>query len=336
MKQEPMPPHAQMMQYIVGRWISKPLYVAAELGIADLLAEEGPLTPEALAEKTGVQAPFLYRILRALAAVGVFQEDEQQRFGLTPLSDCLRTGAMRSMARMFNADWNDLAWMHLMEGVRTGRTPFETAHGMPFFAWLERHPEAARLVNEANSVKAATSHRAIVEVYGFEGIGSITDVGGGTGALLMAVLEAHPTMTGVVADLPQVVPEAEAAIRATGMEARCRTQACDFFHWVPDGSDACMLSHVLHDWPDEACSVVLGCCREALPPGGRLLVVEMVVPPGNAFSVAKLLDMEMMVVTGGRERTEEEYRGLLEAAGFRLVQVVSTPEAVCLLEAVRR
>ena len=335
MNPEPMPPQAQLMQYIVGRWISKPLYIAAELGIADLLTL-GPESMEGLAERTGAHAPFLYRILRALAAVGIFAEDEAGLFSLTPMAECLKSGAMRSMARMFNAEWNDLAWMRFKECVRTGKNPFEEAHGMPFFAWLEQNPEAADLVNEANAVKAAASHRVLVEAFDFDGIGSLVDVGGGTGALLMEVLEAHPGMAGVVADLPSVVAAAEETIRERGLEDRCRAVACDFFQAVPSGSDACVLSHVLHDWSDDDCAAILTSCRRALEKGGRLLVVEMIVPPGNAFSVAKLLDMEMMVVTGGCERTEEEYRRLIEGAGFHLCRVIPTSESVSVLVADRR
>jgi len=250
------------MQFIVGHWIAKPLYVAAELGVADML-QEGSATAAALAELAGVHAASLYRILRALSAVGVFSEDDDGRFCLAPMGRHLRSGATRSTARMFNADWNDLAWLHLLEGVRSGHTPFAAAHGMPFSAWLERNPEAARLVNEANALNAATSHRALLAVYAFEGIGSITDVGGGMGALLTAVLKAHPTMTGVLADLPQVVPEAQASIRAAGLEARCRVEACDFFREIPSGSDACLLSHVLHDGSDEECAAILARCRRS-------------------------------------------------------------------------
>jgi len=334
MNSESMPPHARLMQFIVGRWISKPLYIAAELGIADLLSQ-GPETIEGLAEQTNVHAPFLYRILRALAAVEIFAEDEAGRFTMTPMAECLRTGSMRSMARMFNAEWNDLAWIKLIECVRTGKTPFEEAHGMPFFVWLGQNLEAGDLVNEANAIKAATSHRVLLEVFDFEGIRSVTDVGGGTGALLMEVLEAHPEMEGVVADLASVIAKTEKAIRERGLEDRCRAVACDFFQTIPSGSDACMLSHVLHDWPDERCAAILASCRQALEKGGKLLVVEMIVPPGNTFSVAKLLDMEMMVVTGGCERTEEEYRTLMEGAGFHLCRVISTSESISVLLAER-
>jgi len=333
MNPDELPPPAQLMKFIVGRWISKPIYAAAELGIADILAD-GPKTIERLAAKTKTHAPSLYRVLRALAGVGIFREDEDRTFSLTPMGECLKTGALRSAAVLFNAEYSDKAWEHFLDSVRTGETAFDKAHGMPLAEWLAEHPDAARTFNEANAVKASSSHRAVVDRYDFRGIDTITDVGGGVGALVSEILRAHPAMRAIVADMPHVQEEAEACIRARDLRDRCEFVACDFFRDVPSGSDAYLLSHILHDWPDDKCLEILRNCRRAMTAGSRLLVVEMLIPPGNAPSVAKLLDLEMMVMTGGRERTGEEYESLLREAGFSRLRTITTSEGISILEAV--
>ena len=330
-----LPPPAQLMKYIVGKWVSKPIYVVAELGIADLLVE-GPRSIEDLARDSQACAPYLYRLMRALASVGIFSESEAGHFGLTPMAECLRTGAMRSMALMFESEWSDRAWACLLDCVRTGGTPFEKAHGMSVSEWLAGNPHAAGVFNEANAVKAAASHRAIVDVYDFSGITSLTDIGGGLGTLMAEILIANPSMHGVVADTPPVVRQAEATIRARGIEDRCTVIECDFFRTVPSGSDAYLMSHILHDWPDDRCRALLENCHKAMKPGSKLLIVEMIVPPGNEPSVAKLLDIEMLVTTGGRERTVAEFQGLLKASCFELARVVPTNESISVIEAIRR
>jgi hypothetical protein len=323
-----------MMQMIAGRWTSAPVYVAARLGIADIL-EGGPKSIDEIAQETGAHAPYLYRILRALAAIGIFSEQDDRTFALTPLAECLKSGAMRSIALFLLSEWHDRAWERLADCVKTGNIPFEEAHGMPCFEWLERHPEAARVFHEANAVKAAGSHSAIIEAYGFEGIDTLTDVGGGYAALLIRILQANPHINGVIADRPVALEAARKAILARGLEDRCSAVECDFFKEIPAGSDAYLLSHILHDWDDRRCEVILANCNRAIGPGGRLLVVEMLVPPGNTFSVAKLLDLEVLVMGGGRERTEDEFKGLLEASGFRLNRIIPTQDGISLLECVK-
>ena len=325
------PPAAQLMKFIVGKWISKPIYVAAELGIADMLAE-GSKSIEQLAQASQSHAPSLYRMMRALASVGIFFETEGKRFELTPMAEYLKTGAMRSIALMFNADWSDKAWGYFMDSVKTGDTAFEKAHGMPVSDWLEINPRAAAVFNEANAVKAANSHRAIVDVYDFSGINTLTDVGGGLGVLMAEVLFANPLMEGIVADIPSVIQETRKIIQARGIEDRCQAVECDFFKNIPSGSDAYIMSHILHDWPDEQCRIILTNCQRAMKKESRLLVVEMIIPPGNEPSVAKLLDLEMLVITGGRERTEAEFKNLFESSGFKLSRIIPTKESVCIIE----
>ena len=332
MKPEELPPAAELMKFIVGKWISKPLYVAAELGLADLL-DQGPRSIEDLARNSGAHAPTLYRIMRALASVGIFSETEDRHFELTPMAEYLKTGLMRSMALMFNSVWNDQAWEYLLDSVKTGRTPFEKAHGRSLSQWLATHPEAAQVFNQANAVKAAQTHRAILDVYDFSGLDNLIDVGGGLGALAAEILTAHPGMTGTVFDTPAVIEEARKFIQARGLGDRCRTVAGDFFVNVQAGGDIYILSNILHDWPDEQCRTILANCRRAMKPESGLLVVEMIVPPGNEPSIAKLLDLEMLVITGGRERTEMEYHQLLEASGLEVSRIIPTPEGVCVIEA---
>lgn len=329
-----VPPHAQMMQFILGTWICKPIYVAAEMGIADMLSD-GPKSIDELAHLTGTHGPLLYRVMRALASVGIFSETGDRSFALTPMAECLKAGAMRSIALMFNADWHDKAWENLLDSVRTGEVAFVKAHGMPAFDWFKEHPRAADIYHEANAIKAMTSHRAIIDAYDFSGINTLTDVGGGHGALMAEILGANPAMRGVVAECPSVVKKAKEFIRTKGLETRCEVMACDFFKEIPPGTDAYLMSHILHDWDDETCQRILGNCREAMKPGSPLLVVEAVIPPGNEFSVAKLLDLEVFVMGGGRERTEAEFRDLFQSSGFSLSRVVPTAESISVIEGIR-
>ncbi|UCC78274.1 MAG: methyltransferase [Candidatus Zixiibacteriota bacterium] len=327
-------PPAQLMKFIVSRWISKPIYVAAELGIADLLAE-GPKSIGELARESETHAPFLYRTLRALASVGIFSENEGRKFELTPMADYLKSGAMRSIAQVFNAEWSDKAWGCFLESVKTGETPFEIAYGMTVTDWLEKNPPAAKVFNEANAIKAAVSHRAIVDAYDFSGIRTLTDVGGGIGLLMVEILTANPSMEGVILEIPSVVIEAKKLIRARGFESRCQAMECDFFIHIPSGSDAYLLSNILHDWADDKCHRILTNCHKAMKADSKLLVMEMIVPPGNEPSVAKLLDLEMLVTTGGRERMEAEFKEIFELSGFKLARLITTGENVCIIEGIR-
>ncbi|MBT8340644.1 MAG: methyltransferase [Desulfatitalea sp.] len=326
-----LPPAVQLMQFIVGKWISKPIYIAAELGIADVLSD-GPKSIEELAQISQSHAPSLYRIMRALASVGIFFETQDKRFELTPMAEYLKTGAMRAMAILFNADWSDKSWGYLMDSVRTGATAFEKAYGMPVSDWLETNPQAAAVFDGANAVKSATSHRAIIDVYDFSGINTLTDVGGGLGTLMTEILIANPLIKGIVVDTPRVIKETKKVIQTRGLEDRCLALECDFFKEIPAGSDAYLLSHILHDWPDEQCRIILANCRRAMKTESRLLIVEMVIQPGNEPCIAKLLDLEMLVTTGGRERTEKEFRALLESSGFKLSRTIATKESICILE----
>lgn len=334
MKPIELPPQAQLMKFIVGKWISKPIYVAAELGIADMLVE-GPKSIQDLAIESKTHSASLYRMMRALASVGIFSETKDQNFELTPMAECLKRGAMRSIVLMFNSNWSDKAWGYFMDSVKTGNTTFQKAYGMPLSDWLEKNPQAAEVFNEANATKAASSHRAIVDEYDFSGIDALTDVGGGLGTLMVEILSANPLMKGIVADTYSVIQETNKIIKARGFENRCRAVECDFFQKIPSGSDVYLMSNILHDWSDEQCRIILANCKYAMRKESKLLVVEMIVPPGNEPCVAKLLDLEMFVMTGGRERTEAEFKDLFESSGFKLSRIIPTKENVCIIEGIR-
>lgn len=323
-----------LMKYIVGKWVAKPIYAAAELGIADLL-NGGPMSIEELAANCGAHSPSLYRMMRALASIGIFREGEDGRFSLTPMAELLRSDAMRSIARMFNAPWNDEAWIHFLDGMQSGNTPFITAHGLPLAKWLEEHPQEAGVMIEANAIKAASSHRSILDVYNFSDIATLVDVGGGNGSLMAEILTAYPEMRGIVADIPSAIDMARDLIRSMGLEDRCTALECNFFDHIPPGGDAYLMSNILHDWDDQRCRTILLTASRAQKRGSKLLVVESIIPVGNEPSVAKLLDLEMFVITGGKERTESEYRALLEPAGYATTRVISTKSDVSIIENVR-
>jgi hypothetical protein len=219
--------------------------------------------------------------------------------------------------------------------VATTSTAFEKAHGLPVSDWLEENPYAAEVFNEANAVKAANSIRGIVDVYDFSDINTLTDVGGGLGVLMAEILIKNSSMRGIVADIPSVIFKAKEIMKSRGIEDRCKTVEFDFFKNIPSGSDAYLMSNILHDWSNEKCSIILKNCREAMKSGSKLLIVEMVIPPGNQPSIAKLLDLEMLVTTGGCERTEEEFKALLNSSGFQFSRTIPTKAGVCIIESVR-
>jgi hypothetical protein len=332
MDQLPSPPQ-QLARLVTGYWLSQAIYVAAKLGLADLL-RDGPRTAADLAAVTAAHAPSLYRLLRALASVGIFAEDDQQRFGLTPLADCLRgdvPGSQRAAAIMAGEE-HYRAFGELLYSVRTGRDAFEKVLGAPVFDYLAEHPEPAKVFDEAMVSVHGRETGAMLEAYDFSGIRVLGDVGGGNGSVLTAVLHRYPALRGMLFDLPGVGVRASANLRAAGLLERCQVIGGSFFEEVPAGADAYLLRHIIHDWDDERAARILRNVHRALGEGGKLLVVETIVPPGNEPSFVKLLDLAMLALPGGRERTEEEYRELFAAAGFRLTRAVPTSADVSVLE----
>ena len=329
-------PRAVMQQMIYGFAFPPMLYVAAKLGIADLLAD-GPQPIDVLAAATGTQAASLYRVLRALASRGVFMQDERQRFALTPRAALLRTnvpGSLRSMAVYWGSPWLWNAWSHLLDGVHTGQIAFDLAHGMSFFAYLAQHPDAAAVFNQYMAEAPMQRHAAIAASVDVAGMRLLVDVGGGHGASLSAILQAHPALRGVLFDLPQVVAGARTPLLAAGVADRCDIVEGDFFAAVPAGGDAYLLSAILHDWDDDHALQILQNCRRVMPGHGKLFVAELIVPEGNVPSHAKLVDVIMLTMLGGQQRTEAEFRALFARAGFQLTNVVPTPSGICMIEGV--
>lgn len=327
-------PLVALRRMIVGYRLSQALFVAAELGIADLL-KDGPRSIDALAQATGAHPPSLYRVLRLLASEGVFIEHDQRHFGLTPLAVPLQRdapGSLRSRAIFDSTDCNWRAWGQLLHGVMTGGAVFEHALDVPFFDYLQQHPSSASSFDALQADQTLPQARAIVEAYDFSSVGTLVDVGGGYGSLLGAILTAHPGMCGVLYDLPHVVAGAQPRLTAAAVTDRCDTMAGDFFVAVPHGGDTYLLKHILHNWDDDRCITILKNCRRAMPSAGRLLVVEVIIPPNNEPDYGKYLDLNMMVLLRGQERTEAEYRQLFAATDFTLSRVIATPSEVSVIE----
>jgi len=331
-----LPPHAQLIQMGVASWVSAIVYAAAKLGLADQLASE-PKSAAELAGTMGMHAPSLHRLLRTLASLGILTERNAQRFALTPLGDALKTGApgsARSTLIAFGGTfWH--GWEEIEYSLRTGKTGFTKAHGMPLFEYLRGHPTEASYFSEAMVGFHGDEPPAIARAYDFSVFRNVVDVGGATGNLLAAILSRHNGPRGVLFDMPHVVSDAPALLKAHGIEDRVTIASGDFFESVPSGGDVYLLSHIIHDWDEESCLTILGHCRKVIKPGGRLLILETVLPAGDTPHPGKVLDIVMLVFPGGQERTEAEYVSLLGKAGFRLSRVVPTASSVSIVEAVR-
>jgi SAM-dependent methyltransferase len=317
---------------------SRALYVAAHLGVADILAG-GPMTSGEIAAAASVDAATLRRLLRALVAFGVFEEEAPDRFRLNPAGELLRRDVPSSQRAgvLFTAgDMRWQLWLDLLECVRTGQAAVERAFGKTLFERNAQNAEESELFNEAMASYSAALSAPILAAYDFGSFGRIADIGGGTGRLLANILAANPNARGVLFDLPHVVAAASPLLAASGVAERCEVVAGSFFDGVPDGLDAYVLRAVIHDWDDARAGAILSNCRRAMTPEGTLLIVERVMPEKAEQGRAEddyLLDLEMLVVTpGGRERTEAEFQAILRTAGFGPARVIPTAAPVSILE----
>jgi predicted O-methyltransferase YrrM len=331
---KPLP--AQMLDLITGYWVSQLVFVAAKLGLADLL-KGGAKTADQLAASTGTHPIALRRVLRALASLGVFTEIQGGRFKLTPLAATLRSEAplsMRDFALMVVDDYNWQVWQELPEIVRTAESAFVRVHGMKTFEYLEKHTEKGRVFAQSMASLSRTENPAVAAAANLSKARSLVDVGGSQGHLLAEVLRANPQLKGVLFDLPSAVERARKApyLNAKGIAGRVELVGGDFFQSVPEGADAYMMKYVLHDWDDALCVRILENCRRAMARGGRVLVVDTVIPGGNGPHWGKLLDITMMVATGGRERTASEFKELFAAAGFKLKKIIPTACPLSIVE----
>ena len=331
-----IPPQAVIVRLVTGHWTTQALFAAAKLGIADLLIE-GPRTPADLAQASAADARSLYRLLRALASEGVFAEDGEGRFALTPLAECLRAGipgSVRAWVLVMGETAGYAPCANLLHSVKTGETSFDHTFGTPFFDYLGQHPQTGRLFDESMTGFSVPEVGAIVSGYDFSGIATLVDVAGGYGTLLAAILKANPQMKGVLADVPAVIDGARRTFADAGLADRCTVEPINFFEAVPAGGDAYLMKHIIHDWDDARSVTILKNCHRALNGKGKLLLAETVMLPGNDPEFAKWLDICMLIYVGGAERNEQQYRDLLAAGGFRLTRIVPTASPLSVIEAV--
>lgn len=329
------PPEHELMSLVVAAYTSQALYVAAKLGVADVLAD-GPASAEEIARRVGADPGGTYRLMRALSTRSIFQE-EDHRFRLTPMSEPLRSDARNSVRAMVLVSGHPTTWETLGElthSVTTGEPSFRKLHGMPVFDYLDQDREYARHFNEAMSYSSSVEIPELLEAFDFSRFGTIVDVGGGQGRLLAAILEAAPDSRGVLADLESVTASAPEVFEAGGVTERSTIHGGSFFDSVPDGGDAYVLKHILHDWPEPQALDILGRVREATAPDASLLLIELVLPADSSPHLGKLIDLDLLINFGGRHRTSEEYRDLLARAGFRMTGVTATKGAASIIEAV--
>ena len=325
------------MNLLAGGFVAQAVSVAARLELADRLAD-GPKSADTLAKEAGAHGPSVYRLMRCLAMVGVFEERPQRTFALTPVGACLcKRGphSLASMALLWGADWHIRPWTALEHSVRTGQSAFPQVFGQPLFEWFGKERAAFDTFNQAMTEFSEMACAAVVASYDFSGFRRIADVGGGHGRMLTEVLKAAPSSTGVLYDMPAVVEGARRPLAEAGLQNRCEIVGGDFFERVPPGCDAYVIKHIIHDWDEASCLKILRHCKAGLAPGGKVLLIEMVLPPPGVPHFGKFLDLEMLVMApGGEERTEDEYAALFQKAGLRLSRVVPTPSPVSVIEAV--
>ncbi len=332
------PPQLVLQQLIQGFQVTQCIYVAARLGIADLL-KDGPRSSEDLAQVTGTHAPSLYRVLRLLTAVDLLTEGETHSFALTSLGTYLQTGVPGSMHDTVlcyseKPAWH--IWGALLHSVETGEPSFQHVFGLKAWDYYAQHPEEAALFNNFMTELTASIAPTVAGGYDFSAISTLVDVGGGHGQMLASILQAHPTLHGVLFDLPHVVKGAPPLLEAAGVADRCEVTGGDVFTAVPANYETYLLSRVIHDWDDERALTILTRCHQAMKPQGKVLLVERVIPIDRTPQVLVLeADVQMLVWPGGKERTDAEYRVLLSAAGFEVTQIIAVLTPFYLIEAVR-
>lgn len=323
----------QAFQLMTGHLVASAVNIAARLSLSDRLAER-PRTAEDLAQETGTNPDALYRLMRALSGLGVYEEQADRTFTLTPVGAALREGPVRNMALWIAGEFNFRVYANAMHSVKHGESavPVTSGVGGPFDVFA-KDPELSQIFNNAMTGFSAFVVPAVLEAYDFSGVNTLVDVAGGHGALLSAILKQYPSMKGIVMDLGHVVAGAGPYIASQGLSDRAGAVAGDFFTAVPAGGDAYILKHIIHDWYDDKASQILGSIRKVLPKDGRVILIESVIPPGNEPGMGKILDLEMLVMAGGKERTEQEFRELFDRSGFTLARIVPTKSPLSVLEA---
>lgn len=334
----PQPQDAErVLQLATGFVFTAAMQPIARLKIADLLAD-GPLPVSELARRSNSNEDALYRVLRLLASVGLFTESSGREFGLTPMSELMRSdmpGSLRDMIVWIGNRFHFQVWSELGYSVKTGTPAVEHVYQKPCFDAIFGDPEIADDFNQAMTCFSYMIAPALLEVYDFSGIGTLMDVAGGHGAILCQILNRYPSMNGILFDMPSVAEAGAAHIRSERLDGRCQSLSGDFFEKIPAGADAYYMQHIIHDWNDERSLKILANCRQALAgrKDGRLLIVDSVVPDNSDFHLSKWLDLEMLLMPGGRERTESEWRKLFAQAGFEITRILPMRAAESLIEA---
>lgn len=328
-------PSQKLLQMISGSWVAQSLYAAAKLSIADLL-KDGTRHIDQLALIVGADVQSLYRLMRALSSIGVFVEVEDKCFGLTSIGETLQIDhphSLRALAILWGEEQFE-AWSNIIASIMTGQCAYEYRTQTKFFDYLNENAQAAKTFNEAMISYSQQIHNSVVDAYDFSECSKVVDVGGGHGSLIHSILRANPHLEGILFDAPHAIEGAKQYISNTEVSNRCELVAGDFFKLVPSGGDVYILSVIIHDWDDEHSIAILKNCRHAMGKNGKLLLVEMVIPPGNEPYFGKWLDLHMLVMHGGRERNEAEYRAILEVAGFKLTNIIPTKFLPSVIEAI--
>ncbi len=325
-----------LFQLSTGHFVASAIQVVVRLGIADRIADCTRTSAE-LAKATNVHEDALYRVLRALASVGLFDEIAPRCFALTAAGQLLRPGfpgSMYDMALWVTSPFHFRVYGEMMHSVRTGQPAVEKVAGLPIFEYLPRDPELSEIFNNAMTTFSDVVIPAALEAYDFSGIDLLVDVAGGHGAVLTAILRKYPRMHGVLFDLEHVIGGAIPRIEAAGIADRCGLEAGDFFKAVTCGGDAYIMKHIIHDWDDDRALLILRNIRTAMGgKRGRVILLESVIPPGNTPDLGKIIDLEMLLMPGGRERTAEEFRALFSRAGFEVTRIVPTESPLSVIEA---
>jgi hypothetical protein len=327
-------PQVAMFQIIGGFWISRAVFVIAKLGIPDLL-KDGAKTIDELAAATDTHAPSLFRVLRALVSVGVLASDNENHFSLTPVSRTLITdepASLRWFAISELGQEHYPAWGNLMHSVKTGEIAFDNFFGDDVWGYFRNNPEDAEVFNNSMSGVTAAVNETLRSLYDFSRFDTVVDIGGGHGGLITEILKSNTNTKGILFDAPEVISGAKERIASAGISDRCETVGGDFFKAVPAGGDAYVMKWILHDWDDERALIILKNCRAQMKPDSRLIIVDCVVPETSEPHFSKFIDINMLVMTGGKERTAKEFAGLLSAAGFKLLQVIRTDQPTSIIE----
>ena len=324
-----------LIRLFSGMWAMQTIACAARLEIPDRVAA-GKRTARDIAASAGTNPDATSRLLRALANLGVLEARGNGEFHLTAVGERLRKGAPGTFRDAFIAETDELhwrSWSRLEDAVRTGAPRPQAIFGTPAFDYYGKHPADGEQFGRAMENLSRLAAAAVLEVYDFSGARTILDVGGGNGSLVLSILERHPSIRGMVLDLPYIEAHANERIAASPASSRCRFASGDFFASVPQGADVHLLKFILHDWTDDECVRLLRRCREAIAPEGRVAIVETIVPEDNRPALVHLMDLNMLVMTGGRERTASEYGKLLADSGFRMTGVIPTASPFSIVEA---